>query len=359
MARKKKRPPQDYSAARLERLVESTPLAKEAGVPLPEVAPPSLEDLAVEVPAVGPVTEAELLARFAELRREHAVRRDRAFGEELQPGDDVQLDVLGYRDGKLIPFSVRMGQWAPLAPSRELPGFFEALAGNPLGDGLELELTLPADYAVERLRGQPARFLVDVRAAREVTLPAEDDPEFLKRLDRGRTLDEVMAALRGELVAEHEDLQLLMAQEAVLDALAARTAAQVPKALVDEEVTRRWADSEGKFLEARKFVPEERQEALLSWLSDPGTRAEAERRLRIGLALGAVARAAKLELTPRKLEELVVLVGAEHGVEAKQAAAALKDSRAATEKMVQAGWHLLAVEHVMARAKVTVKWEAG
>lgn len=353
MAGKPKRGSTDYPAARLRKLVEATPLAREKGVALPEVQAPSLEGLAVEVPALGPVTGNELLARFAMLRREAAPRRDRALGEPLAPGDDVQLDVLGYCDGKLIPFSVRMGWWAPLVPSRDFPGLFEALPGTPLGDGLELELSLPADHPVEGLRGKPARFLVDVRAAREVTLHAEDDPELLLRLGRGQSLDEVMDALRAEVEQEREDLQWLAAQEAVLDALAARTRVELPRALVDDEVTRRWSAAEGQALEARRLTPDERHEALSAWLNDGPTRAEAERRLRISLALGAVARAEKLELTPARLEGLAAQVAAAHGVSAAEARAALSDSKAATEKMVHAAWHLLAVEHVLARAEVS------
>ena len=321
-------------------------------VELPSIQAPSLESLEVQVPAHPDLTQEDLLRRFHELKREHARSRDRAPKEAVRLGDEVQLDTLGYCDGKLIPFSARFGLWLELAPQPALPGFAEAIAGQPVGDSLEIEVKLPGDYPVAWMRGKPARFIVDLRAARELVEPEDEAPAFLAALKRGKTLDAVMDSIREELEDELSDTLTLEGQDLVLDALVERADPRVPQALVDEEVRRRWGQLEGKGLVARGFDSNEQQEALDSWLSDPLTRADAERRLKIAVVLKAVAEQHKLQLTPAKLQELAQTTVAPFGFTPADVKEALGESRELTTQMAQTAWHLLAVEYVMSKAKV-------
>jgi trigger factor len=97
------------------------------------VEAPSTEGLEVTVPAPPPLTQDELLRRFHELAREHAEVRNRLLDEAVALGDDVQLDVLGYSNGQLLPFSIRSNFWMELAPQEMLPGFADAIVGSGVG----------------------------------------------------------------------------------------------------------------------------------------------------------------------------------------------------------------------------------
>jgi trigger factor len=68
--------------------------------------------------------------------------------------------------------------------------------------------------------------------------------------------------------------------------------------------------------------------------------------------LKAVTEAEKLELTPKKFEELAQIAGEGFGLSAKDIKEGLRESRQLTTQMSQTAWHLLAVEHVMSKAKV-------
>src|SRR3954468_13190436 len=109
---------------------------------LPEVKAPSLEKLEVRVPKPEDISEAEVATRLHELVREHAKKKDRVPGEKIQRGDDVQVDILGYADGKLIPFSARFDQWLEVGPIPELPGLTEAIEGASVGDSVEVDVQL-------------------------------------------------------------------------------------------------------------------------------------------------------------------------------------------------------------------------
>jgi len=340
----------------VQQLLKMSPMAQVlAGKPpkLPTVEAPSLDNLAVKVPAAEDLTQDDLLERFHEKARALAVKRDRKAGEALAMGDDAQLDILGYAGGKLLPFSARFGFWLELAPLVALPGLAEGVASGKVGQSVQVSLTLPPSYPVEALRGKPVRFIVDIRAAREVKLPDTESKEFLARLGLGPDLETVMDAIREELEQELADSLWSEAENLVLDELVARAKVQVPKALLEDEIRRRWAEVEGKVLVEKGFDVEEQNEALKAWLDDPPTRAECERRIASGLVLRAIAERDKLEMTKEKLEAIVFAYAKPFGFSEADVQAALRESKEQTTRLHDMAWHLLAVEHVLKAAKVT------
>ncbi|WP_342376739.1 peptidylprolyl isomerase [Myxococcus stipitatus] len=341
----------------VERLLKMSPVVSTASaesLKLPTVEAPSLEGISVRVPTPEDLTEDDLLRAFHEKRRSVATTRDREKGESLELGDNVQLNVVGYCDGALIPFSARFGMSTELAPIEAMPGFSETVAqGGKVGESMQIALELPEDYPVVALQGKPARFLIDVVGAQQVTMLSESSPEFFEKLGMGGTLDEVLNNIREELEDEVAGELWVQAQDMVLDEVARRTPVELPKALVEEEIRRRWVQAEGQAMVEYNFDVEEQQEALRGWLTDPTTRADVERRLHIGLALKAVTEAEKLQLTPEKLEELIRDHMEPFGFGAEEVAAALRETPETTKKLVELGWYLFAVEHVMNKAKVT------
>ncbi|WP_171436895.1 peptidylprolyl isomerase [Corallococcus exercitus] len=347
--------------APVRQLVQRLPVAPGLGhlADLPEVKAPSLENLNIRVPQGEDLTEEDLLERFHELARAKAEARPRAEGEALAMGDDVQLDILGYANGRLIPLSTRVGYWMELAPQVMLPGFAEVIAEASVGDSVEVGLVLPDNYPAEQLRGMPARFLVDVKAAREVRMPDTESDAFLQQLGRGSTHEEVMSSIVEEMEGEMADMLWVDARNRVLDEIVARSDVTVPKALVDEEIRRRWQQAEGEVLAQKFFSLEEQQEALDGWLHHPGIRDDVERRLKIALVLRAIAQRDKLQLTPQAALELLKESSEPFGITEAQLRESLADP-AASAQMTDVAWHLLAVEHVMTQARVTFEGaEAG
>ncbi|MFY0583821.1 hypothetical protein ACN28S_64495 [Cystobacter fuscus] len=211
--------------------------------------------------------------------------------ERIAWGDELLLNFVGYSNGKLIPFSVRADVWVPLAPAPLLPGLYEQLVGHLPGETVLADILLSQDYPVEALRGQPARFAVQIQAAREVKFPDPASPEFLKAFGRGDTVEAATNSVLKELEQETVQLLRLQAQEMVLNEVAARTKVDIPEALVDEEVRRRWGSSEGRAVTELKFTEKQQEESLQTWLKDEPTRAVARQRLRISRRWAPSARA--------------------------------------------------------------------
>jgi trigger factor len=319
---------------------------------LPQVKAPSLEGLSVTVAAPEGFTAEEVQQRFLELARPHATERYRYPSEKIAWRDEVLLTLAGYSNGRLIPFSVRKEVWLPVEPEPMLPGLYEAIVGHSPNEGGVVDVLLPETYPVEALRGTTARFLVHVHAAREVTYPDLESPEFLQAFGRGATVAEATRSVVQQMEQEHAQVLVLLAKQRVLDEVASRTQVRIPSELVDQEIRQRWNASEGLTVRELEFSYEEQQESLHTWLHDARTRSEVEQRLRLGLALGAICQRDGLTLTPERVEALLQEQADAAGVPLEQVVVSLRAEPQHLARIDQMAWHLLAVDHVMSRAQI-------
>ncbi|WP_426749196.1 peptidylprolyl isomerase [Myxococcus sp. Y35] len=319
---------------------------------LPSVEAPSLEGLSVARVPPAPLTEQDLVERFDALRRQHADARERQPGEAVALEDEVLLDVLGFANNRLMPFSARENWWVRVSEDPVLPGFFEALAGAKVGQSFGIELTLPDTYPVEALRGQQARFLIEVKAARELKLLEDDSPELLSRLGLGSITD-VMRKLGDALAQERAEEAERLTRERVMDLLVERTPVELPSALVDEEVRRRWAEAERPILQHKDFQPDELQEALEGWLNDPLTRADAVYRLTLALALRAIAERDGIQPDRAATEAMLEDLAGFTGTSREELGRAVKEDAALARRLYEMALRTSVVDHVMKKVTLT------
>lgn len=350
MAKKKSVHPLEAKVDRLFAESASSASTAVTTIELPSVDAPPLSALRVQLTRPPAVTADEVGARFHRLLRERAQKKDRPSGTPVELGDEVQVDIVGYADKVLIPGSVRVGAWMDLEPMPHLPGFAETVAGTRVGDACALDMELPEDYPVPTLAGKQARFLVEVRAAREVLAPDPEDAAALKALGLGDSLQAAMDKVTELVDEERAALESLRFQDAVLDTLSEHTQVELPPALVDEEIRLRWAAHEQPLLKEKGFHPDEQQEALQAWQHSAQVRADAERRLRVSLALEAVGRREGWELSPEELHESLRELAAELGLDVREAAQVVEKDPALAERLTRTARHLMLVSRLVAAA---------
>jgi trigger factor len=348
----------DAMRAMLERAPTAAPTS--VTVPnLPDVEAPNLDEISVTVPAAEPITAEQIAAAFAAERREHAAVRDRPEGEAVGAGDEVMIDVIGYSNGEIIPFSVRNEMWVDAEPDDFLPGLFEGLVGIPVGESEVIDVDLPDDYVVPELRGAPASFAVSVHAARELTLPDDEDPKFLAATGLGKTLDEVMLALRAKLEEDMIDELVEEGRQLVIDQLAARVQVDLPKSLVDEEIRRRWLDAEGKTLATLGHEFDEQERALDRWKTDEITRALAERSLRVALAIGAIAKRDGVSVGKEEIDGFLSALAEGSGIDMQSMVDVVQRDKKTQRLLADKLLNLLTFEHVMAFVEVRYEGDEG
>ncbi len=345
------------SADRLEYMLRQLPLAQSvplSSFKLPEVTAPSLEGLVVVMKAPADLTVDDVVKAAEEELFEQAPQRERQLHESLALGDRVCVDTLGYSSGKLLPFSAKFEHFMRLMPQPDLPGVAETIAAAKVGDTTLVRFTFPANYPQVSLRNQPALFIVTILSASAVTLPDPKSAVFLKKVG-AKTYDAWLKGVEARLEDQKSTELALALQNRVLDELLKRVSFEVPQDLINEEIRRKWALHEGKGMANRAFKAHEQQEALDGWLQSAEVRAEATRRLKIALVLRAIAERDGLELDPKAGKDLLLSVTAQAGMSEKALKTELKQSKMLAEVVAQLGLHLIAVEHVMSKAKVTFK----
>lgn len=294
----------------LQRLLDAAPAAQVAK----NVDPATLKsaqrvlDLAagleVHVP-VGRVTDGDVQRRLDEIRQTLSFVQPRAYGDKLQLGDEVLVDILGYMNGDV--FLAHTDTWYSLTPNKFLPGLFESLVGARVPDHSIIHVKLPLDYPVPAHAGRVAVFAVSIKEGRGRTLPDVDDPIFLPFVNRGaKTVAELKTQLREEIVRERaqqmvEHAKLLLLRELYVKCMDD----DVPMELVDEELTRRWRETKGEPLIRQGVSIEEQKKSQHDFGADDVNRAEARRTIWEYRILEAIAAHHGIEVTEETLKPVL------------------------------------------------------
>ncbi|HSO80875.1 MAG TPA: trigger factor, partial [Chromatiaceae bacterium] len=145
---------------------------------LPEFELGSLAGKTLKRP-LATVADADLEALVERLREQR-----KTFNEVTRPaqdGDRVTLSFVATLAGESEPFPGGSGQdfQLVLGSGQMIPGFEAGLVGATAGEERVLELSFPATYHAEHLKGKAASFVVTVQTVAEPQLP-EVDAEFAK-----------------------------------------------------------------------------------------------------------------------------------------------------------------------------------
>jgi trigger factor len=235
-----------------------------------------------------------------------------------------------------------------------LPGFLEELLRMTTFSARTFELTLPEDYPVPAVAGEKATFYVEARRVFQVDPIDMEDGEALAAAGLGNSLDQAMQAIAAEIDAEQGEELLVEATQTVLDALARRVEVEIPPAAIDEELRQTWQRSEGVVLSQKKLPPEMVALAEGEFIKNPVLRHQAEQRIKVGLALGALVESEGLAPTAETMTMLLETAAAQTGTTVEEAKSSLRAEPAYALQAGHTALYLNAVEFVMSRAVVDV-----
>ena len=257
----------------------------------PEVAISALSDVPIMRPELE-VGESEV-DKTIEILRKQRVTFDpvsRPAGKD----DLVTIDFSGEIDGKAFAGGDARDMQVVLGSGRLLAEFEQAVVGMSPVESRNFEITYPADYHGKEVAGKTARFSVTLKNVAAPKLP-ELDAEFAKSLgvedgDVGKMRAEVRSNVEREVEARIKS----RLKEQVFQALVEHATLDIPQALVAMEM-RTLGQAAQRDLEARgvkvKDVP----------IPADILKAQAERRVRLGLIIAEVVRANSLQAKPEQV----------------------------------------------------------
>src|SRR5688572_11716018 len=314
---------------------------------LPDVPTPKIDGLKLERFNVE-VDEAVVEEQLKQLAASQTRFEDAKKGHKAALGDQVTIDFVGKVDG--VEFDGGTGTDMPvvLGSGQLIPGFEDQLVGVKTGDEKQIEVSFPADYPAENLKGKAATFDISVKA---VKIPGEAkiDDEFAKQLGLN-DLEQLKGLLRDQQRQELNGLTRTHMKRRLLDQLAADHDFDVPPSMVD-------AEYENIMAQLRHEASHEADpEAALKEIEADAEdyRSIAVRRVRLGLLLSEIGAANGIEVSNQEMNRLIGQAAAQYQPKDREAFVRyIQQNPMAAAQLRAPLYEDKVVDHLFAKAEIT------
>ena len=261
----------------------------------PEVKVGDVSGKTIERPQVT-VDDAAIERTLEILRKQRVTYAPAA--RAAQDGDRVTVDFEGKIGGETFPGGKAAAFPFVLGEKRMLPEFEKNTLGLKAGDSKEFDITFPEDYHGKDVAGKTATFSVLVKQVDEPKLPALD-AEFAKQLGvADGNLDQMRVEVRANVEREVKKRVDSSLKAQSLKVLLDSVPLELPKALVQME-TQHLVEQAAAELQAKGLK-------LETLPFDPQVfETNARRRVSLGLIIGELARAEKLQPKPAEVRALI------------------------------------------------------
>ncbi len=298
------------------------------------------------------VTEDEINAEI-EKERESNARTIEVEGRSIENGDIATIDFEGFVDGEA--FEGGKGENYPLTigSGSFIPGFEEQLIGKNKEEEVEVHVTFPEDYHAEDLKGKDALFKVAVKEVKTKELPELND-EFASEVSEFETLAEYKEDIRKKLTEKKEKEAKNAKEEAVIDAIIADAAMDIPDAMMETQ-QRQIVDEFAQRLQMQglsleqyfQFTGLDGQKLLEQ------VKPQAERKIKSRLVLEAVVAAEGIEPTEEDYENEIARMAEVYNMEADKVKEMLGGNENAKKELLEDLAVTKAVRFVVDEAKET------
>lgn len=251
---------------------------------------------------IVPVTDEEVDQEIRTLQERNSRETDLDEGGKAEMGDICTIDFDGSVDG--VPFDGGKGSDYPLklGSGNFIPGYEEQVAGHTLNETFDVKVSFPEDYHVKELAGKPAVFKTTIHKIQHIELPALDD-DFAKDFTEFDTFDEYRKDVRAKIEKRHGEEADSEFENAVLDQLIEKTDAEIPEAMFVAETENFVRDYDNRLrmqgLDLKTYFQYTGMDLdkLRAQL-----RPQAEKQVRLRLALEKIAELEKLEATQEDID---------------------------------------------------------
>jgi trigger factor len=265
---------------------------------LPDVPAPKIDGLKLERFNVE-LDEQAIDAQLRQLAQSQTRYEDAKKGHKAANVDQLVMEFVVKVDGVAFDGGTGEGMAVVLGSGQLIPGFEEQLVGLKTGDEKQLNVTFPADYQAEELKGKQATFDVKVTAVKTAGETKLDD-DFAKQLGLS-DLDQLKGLLRDQQQQELNGLTRTHMKRRLLDQLAADHDFDVPPSMVE-------AEYENIMAQLRHEASHEADpEAALKEIEGDAEeyRKIAVRRVRLGLLLSEIGAANGIEVSQQEMNRLI------------------------------------------------------
>ncbi|MEG1886712.1 MAG: trigger factor, partial [Oscillospiraceae bacterium] len=265
----------------------------------PEVEIKDYKGLKAErvIPAVTDEEIADEVNRMAERGSRLVTVEDRA----AQDGDITIIDFDGYVDGVAFEGGKAESHSLTLGSGQFIPGFEEQIIGHSNGDEFDVTVEFPAEYQAEELAGKPAVFKVKLHEIKVRELPAVDD-EFAKDVSEFETLEELKTDLKEKAFEKKVKTSDDDVENQLVDQIVELLNAEIPEAMFLQRIDQSAQDFAYR-LQTQGMDIDTYLQYTGSNMEDfkKGLAPQAERQVKIRLALEEIAKIESLNPTEEEI----------------------------------------------------------
>lgn len=249
---------------------------------------------------VNTVDDADVEAELVRMQN----RNGRIITREgkAENGDTVDMDFEGFVDGVAFEGGKAEHYSLVLGSGSFIPGFEDQLIGHEAGEEFDVNVTFPEEYQAKELAGKPAVFKIKLHEVKTKELPALDD-EFAKDVSEYDTLDELKASIRKGMEEQNEKQAALAVENDLVDQVIATIESDIPEAMYEARMDEAVRDFEYRLAQQGLKL-----DMYLQYMGQTmesfraSFREQAEKQVKIRLALEAVAAAEQIVASDEELE---------------------------------------------------------
>jgi trigger factor len=271
----------------------------------PEIEDVKYEGLELFKPKVE-VPDASIDDQLEQLRQRNAALKAPEPARAAKAGDVVTIDFTLAVDGKEVKDGGGQGVQLELGAGQALPEIDAALIGKNNGEKATAEHTFPAEHPREDFRGKKGVFDITIADLKERVPPTLDD-EFAKDIGF-ETLVALRADVHTKLEKAHKDRSETVLAEQIVAKLNELNPCEVPPSLVEQQCRIMEQEVVMQARRAGQRFTKEQAEAL-----HHAIHADAERKVRAGLLMAAIAKKNEFKVTDEDLEKGMQELAAETG----------------------------------------------
>lgn len=251
-----------------------------------------------------------------------------------QLGDTAVIDFEGFIDDVAFEGGKGESHALELGSGQFIPGFEDQIVGHNVEEEFDVNVSFPEEYQAKELAGKPAVFKVKLHEIKVKELPNLDD-EFAKDASEFDTLDELKADIKAKALDRKQKAAEEDVENQLIDIVVDSIKGDIPEALYENRVKQSVQEfdyrlqSQGMNLDLyMQYTGSSIEEFSKTF------RPQAERQVKIRLALEKIVELEKIEPTADEVNEQIEKMAKDYGVTVEQVKNAIPESEIAKDLAV-------------------------
>ena len=277
----------------------------------------------------------EILEKEIEQVRDRNSRLVTVEDRAAENGDTAVIDFEGFVDGVAFEGGKAEGYNLSLGSGNFIPGFEEQIVGHTTGEEFSINVSFPEDYQAEELKGKDAEFKITLHEIKTKELPAFDD-EFVQDISDKETVDEYKAELKETVAKRLKDEAEKDVDDQISEKLMELVQGEIPEAMYENQTNDMIRDFEMRLRSQGMDMQTYMQYMGMDVNALKGVyREEAEKRVKLRLALETIAKKENIEVTDADLDEEYAKMAEAYKMEAEKVKEAIPAESLSEDVKVQ------------------------